>query len=59
MVKELVQRGVAGRDLVEIVVELTGLPLIQPLQLIACEQGFDIPDAVGRSPEVPERPKTS
>lgn len=47
VVRELVQRGIARQEFFEVVTELTGLPPIQTMQLIACEQGCDIRDALG------------
>ena len=51
MVRELVERGIDGQELLEVVELLTGLPTMQAMQLIACEQGFDIRDAIGTSAE--------
>jgi hypothetical protein len=48
VVKELVARGVVGDQLIQIVAQLTGLPPFQVRQLIACELGYDIRDAVVR-----------
>jgi hypothetical protein len=47
LVRELLERGLGGDELVEVVADLTGLSSFQAMQLIACEQGFDIRDAVG------------
>jgi hypothetical protein len=51
VVSELVERGITGRDLFEIVEFLTGLPTLHAIQVIACEQGADIGDALGATAE--------
>jgi hypothetical protein len=51
VVQELIARGVNGQRRLETVVLLTGLPPLQAMQVIACECGFDIRDAVGMSLE--------
>ena len=58
VVKELLDQGFVGDDLLRTVAMLTGLPRIQAMQLIACEQGLDIRDASGMSLEPLQPPET-
>lgn len=47
VVHELLDLNLAEEDVLEAVISLTGLPTLHALQLIACERGLDIRDALG------------